>query len=176
MHRWAAVILGSMLLATVQAAFFSALPTPASSIDLVLIVVVGLIASFQPRYAYAAAMSGGLARDAVSSAPPGLHMTIGLLTAFVLVLVFERVITNLSFVSFAALNAVGFTLYWVVLAFGHVIVDLTLGQPVGRSVSTGAASLLGGIIAQTSASLLLLLVVKNLGKYFRTRFFISEHA
>jgi len=176
MHKWAAIILGSMLLVTMQAAFFSAMPAPASSIDLVLVAIIGLIANFRPRYAYAAAAAGGLAQGVISSAPPGVHVAVGLLTAFMLTLLFERIITNLSFISFAALNAIGFTIYWVIFAFCRMIADLTLGQPVGRSVPASATDLLGGVILQTAASLLLLFVVKNLGKYFRMRFFFSEHA
>lgn len=175
MPKWLAIILGSALLMTFQAAFFSAWPAPADSVDLMLVLIIGFVASFQPRYAYAAAATGGLVQDILSSSPPGLHISLALLTASVVNLLFLRVITNLSLISFAALNAVGFVFFRVSAAAMGLLVDLTLGRTIDRSFAAGAVDLFWGMAVQITASALLLLVFKYLAGLFRTRFFFSEH-
>jgi rod shape-determining protein MreD len=176
MHKWPIIIIGSALLTTFQAAFFSALPAPAYSIDLLLVVIIGFIAGFRPRYAYAAAITGGLVQDVLSSSSPGMHILIAILAVFVLNLLFERIITNLSFISFAALNAVGFTIYWTAAAAMNALVDLTLGRPLGWSFASSAAALFLGMILQVAVGLSILLIFKNLARFFRMRFIFSEHA
>lgn len=175
MLKWPILIISFTILTTAQAAFFSALPAPFSSLDLSLIAVIGLVASFRPNFAYVAAASGGLARDLVTSAPVGSHVVMAVLTAAILIMLFERVITNLSFISFAALNAAGFLICQALHAALCIMTAATTGGGNFWSVD-GALSLAAALTVQVSAASFLLLTAKASGKFFRNRFLYTDHA
>lgn len=174
MLKWPILIISFTILTTAQAAFFSALPAPFSGLDLSLIAVIGLVASFRPNFAYVAAASGGLARDLVTSAPIGSHVVMAVLTAAILIMLFERVITNLSLISFAALNAAGFLICQALHAALRIMTAVTTG---GNFWSVdGALSLAAALAVQVSAASFLLLTTKASGKFFRNRFLYTDHA
>lgn len=177
MLKWPALIIVFLAFMAAQAAFFSALPTPLNGIDLCLIAVIGLVASFRPSHAYAAAAAGGLARDLVTSAPVGSNVFVAVAVAALLVLLFERVVTNLSVISFAALNAAGYLAYGLLAA----ILGFFQGAAGGGSflsawTANRALSWAAALPLQVIAGVALLLASRLIHRYLRTRFLYSEHA
>ncbi len=163
MLRWPALIILSMLFMSAQASFFSALPAPFNGIDLGLIAVIGLVASFRPRHALIAAAAGGLARDLVTAAPIGLNLLLAAAVTWLLIALFDRVVTNLSLISFAALNAAGFVSFAALAA--------VTGRP-----AFGAYHFIQALLLQLAAGVTLLLAARLAGRYLRRRFLYADHA
>lgn len=172
MLKWPILIIAFMAFMAAQTAFFSGLPAPFNGVDLYLIAVTGLIASFRPGPAYAVALAGGLARDLATAAPVGTHTVVAFAVAALLNLLFERVITNLSLLSFSVLNAVGYLAYGILAAALQAAGGLT----AGHSLAAGALDFGGALLAQTAAAALLLLTLRLISRQIRTRFLYSEHA
>ena len=176
MFRWSAVILSCLGLALLQTAFLSALPAPWRGLDLVLIAVVGLVANFRSKYAFGAIAAAGLVQDILTSSAAGWHIFLGVAVVLAVSALFARIITNISWLSFAALNAVGYLLAAALAAGLGLAGDLTFGRPLGRPTAAGAGLFLLELLLQVAASLLALLAAKALKKAVRSRFIFADHA
>ncbi len=108
MRRLLLVTALAAALGILHAGFVSALPAPASSLHLPLMLVVGLIASFRFADAFAAAAASGIALDAVSSLPFGTNVVVMLAATALAVILFTRVFTNHSWTGLLGMNAAAY--------------------------------------------------------------------
>ncbi len=171
MLRALLLFMAAALAGIAQASFVRALPAPYSSLQLPLILIVGLVTVFRAREAFAAAFIAGLTLDALSSLPTGTETAVLLAVTVCTVLLFNRIFTHHSWVGTVGLNAAIFSLQHL----AYVIVDLL------RSVFTGipysllptAASFwafLSALGTQTAFVLLLLAVNGGIRRAFVKRF------
>ena len=173
MFRWLGLIIAFILLSALQTAFFSAWPAPWRSLDLTLVAVVGLIVSFRPRQAFVAAAAAGFAADALTSSPIGAHAVLMLLSAFLLNLLFERVITNVSVLAFAAMNVAAYLLTAGIGAAWDLASALTVGSPGGSSA--GAPGFLAALVLQAALSLAAILLARAVRRSVLSRFLLTSH-
>lgn len=174
MNRIAAVILAAIALAALHASFFTALPSPISSIDLSLVLIVGLVGAFRFRDAILAAACVGATTDTLSAMPFGTHLMIDIIVTILTILLFTRIFTNHSWPGLLSLNAVAFIIL-------HSMLTLTrLGRAVLGGFSThaaiGNATLSGALAAlalQIAATLIVMLLFTTLRRTF-ARFFFTR--
>src|SRR5688572_1351861 len=110
MRRYLLLIIAALGLGIVQASFVAALPGPASSLDLPLIMVVALVTAFRFSDALVTAAVSGLAADMLSSLPFGVTAAIMMALAVVTMALFNRVFTHHSWLGTVGINAAVFAL------------------------------------------------------------------
>jgi hypothetical protein len=130
MYRTVAVVIAAIAVALVQTGFVSALPAPAASVSLPLLLVVWLITSFRFSDAYAAVLAAGITGDALSSLPRGTHTLVLAATCAVTMFLFTRVFTHHSRRGNLALHAGAFGLAAAALALVQIVRGTLVGLPL----------------------------------------------
>jgi len=171
MSSWYLILLGAPLLTLVQASESAFLPPPWSGIDLTLILAIGLVTAFRTRQALAVALISGFILDILLAAPPGAGIFARSAAILIASLAFTRVFTNLSYLSFTALNA----LAYIVSRLVFTLIGLAVGWPgVIRPTDLGRPDWLGwfaaGLAIHLAAALALVFLARRTGRYFLRRF------
>lgn len=117
-------------LATFHYAFLVPLGGPLRRIDLPLIGIVALIASFKFSDAYVAAFTVGAVAEAIFPGIPGLLLISRLLVARLTVALFLRVFTGASLVGVLALNAAAFGISAILGAASSAIEAGSFSSPL----------------------------------------------
>ena len=152
MFRTLLAILAGAACAIVSVAFLSAYPAPPALLVLPILLIVGLLFSFRFRSAFAAAVAAGIVGDAIANSG-GERLLILLATAAAVFVLFTRIITHVSSISFLAMNAIGFAVAgatWLVLrsvslAFHGIAVSELFTARAARTA--GAAIILQTLVA-----------------------------
>ena len=171
MSSWYLILLGVPLLTLVQASESAFLPPPWSSVDLTLILAVGLVAAFRTRQALIVALISGFVLDILLAAPPGAGIFARTAAILIASLAFTRVFTNLSYLSFTALNA----LAYIVSRLIFTLIGLAVGWPGVIRIADLArtdwfAWFAADLAIHLAIALLLVLLIRKTGRYFLRRF------
>jgi len=171
MSSWFLILLGVPLLTLLQASASAFLPPPWSGFDLTLILAVGLVAAFRTRQALAVAVISGFILDILLAAPPGAGIAARAAAVLIASLAFTRIFTNLSYLSFAALNA----LAYITSRLIFTLIGLVTGWPgVIRFADLGRTGWPGWFAADLAvhlaAAIILVFLVRRTGRYFLRRF------
>lgn len=171
--RILALVLG-FFAALLQVAVVAAWPAPFGRLLLPLLLITALIGVFRFEQALLVAVAAGLTLDLLIGTVWGSQPLALLLTTGLLFVMFIRVITNVSVVSFVALNAIGYLLLtglnWVARAFTDSLHGLTL--PHGGTWSDWAF----GLAAQVMLAAACLMTTRFIGDRLMRRFFLTRHA
>lgn len=174
MRRTLLVILFAAALGIVNAGFVSALPAPASSLHLPLLLVIGLIASFRFVDAFTAAAAAGITLDAVSSLPFGTNLLVTLGAALLATVLFTRVFTNHSWTGLLGMNAAAFLGMNAMLGLARLLRAVFAGWPVREAVfRTSPGTLAGALALQIAAVIVFAFVAGRLKGTFKA-FFITR--
>lgn len=171
MRRTLILILIAALIGIFQASFMQALPRPASSIDLPLILVVALVTNFRFVDAFAAAAASGIAADMLSSLPFGTNAAIMVVLAAVTVSLFTRVFTNHSWPGTVGINVAVFALANAGLAAVRAVRATFIGFPAFPPLDAAALSAAAAAVAAQLAAVLLAVGAGALAKRLFSRFF-----
>jgi len=136
------------------------LPEPFARIDLVLIMMVALIMNFGFAQAALAAVSVGIVYDTLSVTAFGLHLSVYMITCWVLVSMFRRVFTHISLPAFLAMNTSAF-LILMTLRSAALFVSHELGGPGTAVAGSALLSLPASLGLQLAVSLALMLSVRR---------------
>lgn len=169
----AGTVVGAVVVAVVQASFFSALPAPLSLVHMPLMLVLLLVINFRFREAFAAALASGAVLDLAFATSFGVNtMTLGLVT-LALIPLFTHIFTNSSMAATIAINAAGYCLAGLV---GGLVVAVSRSfggyGPVWDLVSLRwLAIFLYGLTAHLAASVAVMTTVRS-GKRLANSFFL----
>ncbi|MEY4723485.1 MAG: hypothetical protein RLZZ324_998, partial [Candidatus Parcubacteria bacterium] len=94
MKRFVLPVLLGIFAAVIGASLMPSLPGPLAFIEPALILTAWYVVALRPGEAFAAALAAGIARDALSSLPPGAHIAGYAAATFVAYVLFTRVFTN----------------------------------------------------------------------------------
>jgi rod shape-determining protein MreD len=167
--------LGSGLLAAVSGAFLSGLSAPFGRVDLTLIVACGLIGVFRPTEALAVALGAGLSWDALTGSPPGAHLLAMPLAVWVSDLAFRRLLSNLSWPSFAVLNGLAFLLTYAILGAVGAAANRLAGWSAPFGFVEWFGSLLSAALMQVLVALIGLWLARVLANRLATRYIKWRH-
>lgn len=146
-------------LALVRSAFLSAQPFPLPALDLALIATIGLIATYRFPQALALAAASGLTRDALTAEPFGVQSAIAFTLTMLLIILFTRVFTDISFLSVSIMSASGFALerglQWLAASVMHLF---GVG---GGAESSDVGSFLAALLLQLALCLAALLFISK---------------
>lgn len=166
------LIAAAVAAAIVHASFLSALPHPLSAIDPRLVLVVALITSFRFGDAAVAAAAAGLAADALSPLPFGVHALVSLAAAGTATFLFTRVFTNHSLPGVLGVNACAYVFSSLAAALaGLAVAAVTVGLPPDPFGGGLVAAALG-LVAHLTAVLVALVVLRRALRWFSTFFFV----
>ena len=104
-----------ILVACLQIAFISALPAPFNNINLAMIVLIFLIFLNDFNLVLTWALALGLVSDFYSFYPFGIYTLTYLLSAIILKIILDHLLTNRSQYSFLAMNIFGVLVFKILL-------------------------------------------------------------
>jgi len=174
--RLSLIALGSGLLAAVSGALLSGFPAPFGRLDLTLIVACGLIGVFRPTDALAAALGAGLFWDALTGLPPGAHLLAMPLAVWAADLIFRRLLSNLSWPSFAVLNGLAFFFTYSILGAINAVANRLAGWPAAGRFTEWLGALLTATLFQVLFALLSLWIARVMAARLATRYLRWKHA
>ncbi|MFA6603543.1 MAG: hypothetical protein WCT10_01720 [Patescibacteria group bacterium] len=171
MSAWYLLIIGVPILTLAQTTGSAFLPPPWSTADPTLILAVGLVANFRNRQALAVAVISGFILDILLAAPPGAEIFARTTAILATILAFNLIFTNLSYLSFAALNA----LTYLASRLIFTLIGLAAGWPgILRLADQAWTDWLGWFAAdlavQLAAALVLMFLARRTGRFFLNRF------
>lgn len=171
MRRYLFLIIAAVALGIVQASFVRALPGPASSLDLPLIMIVALVTGFRFGDAFVAAAASGLAADTLSSLPFGVTALIMLALVIVTAALFTRVFTHHSWLGTVGINAAAFALSNLAFLAVRAVRATFAGFPAFPSPDPGFASHALAAVGIQLAAVVGAIAVAALAKRWFSRFF-----
>jgi hypothetical protein len=174
MRRIALIIAVALVSALLHAGFVSALPEPASSLHLPMILVIGLIATFRFADAFAAALAAGITLDALSSLPFGVNLLTLVAATALAILLFTRVFTNHSWIGLLGMNAACYLLLHGLLGTARLGRAVFAGWPAQEAVFRASpGALAAGVATQIFAVIIFAFAVRRLKGTF-SAFFITR--
>lgn len=173
--RLGLIALGSGLLAAISGAFLSGLSGPFDRIDLTLIVACGLIGVFRPTEALAAALGAGLFWDALTGSPPGAHLLAMPLAVWISDLSFRRLLSNLSWPSFAVLNGLAYLFTYATLGAVGAAANRLSGWPAAYRFTDWLGALLSAALVQVLVALIGLGLARILATRLASRYINWRH-
>ena len=166
------LILVAVAVGILQASFVAALPHPASSVDLPLILAVALVTNFRVTEAFIAAAASGLTIDILSSLPFGVNAALMLVLVVVTVGLFTRIFTHHTWLGTLGINVAVYALSGVALIALRAVRATFIGFPAFPPMD---AALVGAaftaVLVQLIAALFAVACAAVLKKAF-SRFFI----
>lgn len=167
------IFIAAFAVGILQGSFVTALPHPLSSLQLPLVLLVGLVTLFRHRQALMAAFVAGITIDALSALPNGTHaVTLALLTVATIFL-FNRVFTHHSWLGTVGLNAASYLLWQLAFVVVRVVRSVFSGVPYS-ALPTGASlkAFFAGLAVQIGFVIFLLAVNGGFRRAFTRRFFL----
>lgn len=174
MRRLLPLVLVAVAIGILQASFVAALPYPASSVDLPLILAVTLVTNFRLTEAFIAAAASGLAMDILSSLPFGVNAALMLVLVAVTVGLFTRIFTQHTWLGTLGINVAVYALSQASLvalrAVRATFIGFTAFPPmeaalVGAALSAVAVQLVAALFAVACAAI----VKKAFSRFFIIR-------
>lgn len=151
-----------LLLAVVQASFFSVLPRPFSVISLPLIVISSYALNLRPNMALAAALLYGTVMDLLLPGFFGVHAVSSVLAVAATSILLFRVLTHHTIGAVLGVNAAVFVLYHLLV---HLLLSVARVFAMGQFVHPVAAH--AGFTVLVALPLQLMMVMA-------VRFFLSR--
>ncbi|OGL73967.1 hypothetical protein A3C96_00140 [Candidatus Uhrbacteria bacterium RIFCSPHIGHO2_02_FULL_60_10] len=167
--RWILAVLAVVTLEVILAPF---LPGPLRLLRPSLLLVMAAVTQFRFNKAVVGAVGIGLLADILAAVPGGGHVFGMVLTVIVMIVLFTRVLTNVSLPALAGLNAASFIVYYGTYLSFRVAQESLNGHLVFWSVSWPA--LVAAFFLQTFGGLIFHWSVRRSRDWFESSFILAR--
>lgn len=153
--------------ALLQGALLPSFPRPFASIDLSLILMVWLVATFHFRDGAVTAIVTGVTAGALSAMPFGTHLVAYGASTWFAIMLFTRVFTNRSWAALLGLSTATYFFFHCILALSRFARAVLAGLPLSLTwAGATPGSTIAALATQLTAVVMTMFVVAAIRRAF----------
>lgn len=168
-------LLAGLVAAVIQAAFVASLPPPLCGINLVVIAITLFVSAFRFENALTAAAAAGLTLDLLTGTPTGVQGAIVLASAGAAIIIFTRILTNVSISSFAVLNIAAGTVVSIITLLAFAAMDALSGLGLRGAGAAEWPLFLAGLVIHGAAAAAAMVVFDQMRRRLSRRFLLIRY-